>query len=69
MAEVTTTNVALPADLVEELTSQANRSGLPLAAYLAFLSRASSRQHDAKFVGALKYAFTKYPNALRRLAQ
>ena len=69
MSEVTTTNVALPTDLVQELTNQAKRSGLPLDAYLAFLSRASARQHDAEFVDALKYAFSKYPDALRRLAQ
>jgi hypothetical protein len=54
----------LPAELVEELSAEAKRAGLPLAAYLAFLSRTSSRQHDADFVGALKYAFTKYPNAV-----
>ena len=69
MTEVATTNVELPSDLVQELTNQAKRTGLPLAAYLALLSRASARQHDANFVDALRYAFTKYPNALRRLAQ
>lgn len=69
MTEIAITNVALPSDLVEELNDQAKRSGLPLSAYLAFLSRAAARQHDAEFVGALKYTFSKYPNALRRLAQ
>jgi hypothetical protein len=69
MTEVATTNVALPSDLVEDLKEQAKRSGLPLSAYLAFLSRAAARQHDTEFVDALKYAFSKYPNALRRLAQ
>lgn len=69
MSDVATTNVELPAELVQELTSQAKRTGLPLAAYLALLSRASARKHDANFVDALRYAFSKYPNALRRLAQ
>jgi hypothetical protein len=69
MAEVATTNVVLPADLVQELTDQAKRSGLPLPAYLAFLSRTAARQHDVEFVGALRYAFSKYPNVLRKLAQ
>jgi hypothetical protein len=69
MTEAATTNVVLPTYLVQELTNQAKRSGLPLPAYLAFLSRAAARQHDAEFVGALRYAFSKYPNALRRLAQ
>jgi hypothetical protein len=69
MTEVATTNVLLPTDLVQELTDQAKRSGLSLPAYLALLSRAAARQHNAEFVGALKYAFSKYPNALRRLAQ
>ena len=69
MSDVATTNVELPSDLVEELSDQAKRIGLPLAAYLALLSRTSARQHDESFVDALRYAFTKYPNALRRLAQ
>jgi hypothetical protein len=69
MTEVDTINVSLPSNLVQELTDQAKRSGLQLPAYLAFLSRVAARQHDVEFVDALKYAFTKYPNALRRLAQ
>jgi len=69
MSDVASTNVSLPSDLVQELTDQAKRSGLTLPAYLAFLSRVAARQHDTEFVDALKYAFTKYPNALRRLAQ
>jgi hypothetical protein len=69
MTEVATTNVALPSDLVEDLNEQAKRSGLPLSAYLAFLSRAAARQHDTEFVDALRYTFSKYPNTLRKLAQ
>lgn len=69
MVETATTNVSLPSDLVEELTDQAKRMGLPLSAYLAFLSRAAARQLDADFVGAARYAFSKYPNALRKLGQ
>jgi hypothetical protein len=69
MTEVATTNVALPADLAQELADNAKRFGLPLPAYLAFLSRTATRQHDAEFVNALKFAFSKYPNALQRLAQ
>jgi hypothetical protein len=69
MTEVATTNVQLPVDLVHELTDQAKRSGLPLPAYLALLSRAGARQHNVEFIGALKFAFSKYPNALRRLAE
>jgi hypothetical protein len=69
MTEVATTNVALPTELVQELASNAKRFGLTLPAYLAFLSRTAVRQHDAEFVSALKFAFSKYPNALQRLAQ
>jgi hypothetical protein len=69
MVETATTNVSLPSDLVKELTDQAKRSGLPLPAYLAFLSRAASRKHDPEFEGAVRFAFSKYPNALRRLGQ
>jgi hypothetical protein len=69
MTEIATTNVQLPTELVQELTEQAKRSGLPLPAYLALLSRTAVRQHDAEFLGALKFAFSKYPSVLRRLAQ
>jgi len=69
MTESAITNVKLPIELVDELNNQAKRSGLPLPAYLAFLSRAAARQHDAEFAGALKYVFLKYPNALKQLAQ
>jgi hypothetical protein len=69
MTEAATTNVILPTDLFQELTDQARRSGLPLSAYLAFLSRVAARQHDVEFVDSLRFAFSKYPNALRRLAQ
>lgn len=69
MTESTTTDIALPTELVEELNAQAKRSGLTLSAYLAFLSRAANRQHDTQFADALKYAFTKYPNTMQRLAQ
>ena len=69
MSEVATTNVSLPTELVEELTVQAKQSGLTLPAYLVLLSRTAARQHDAEFIDALKFAFSKYPNALRRLAQ
>lgn len=69
MTESATTDVELPTQLVEELNAQAKRSGLSLSAYLAFLSRSAARQHDTQFVDALKYAFTKYPNTLQRLAQ
>ncbi len=69
MSEVATTNVSLPTDLVEELNEQAKHSGLALPAYLALLSCTAARQHDVEFIDALKFAFSKYPNALRRLAQ
>jgi hypothetical protein len=69
MPEITTTTLSLPTDLVQELDAQAKRAGLPLPAYLALLSRVAIRHHDSEFIGALKYAFSKYPNALRKLAQ
>ena len=69
MVETAITNVSLPSDLVEELTDQAKRAGLPLPAYLAFLSRAAARQHDVEFVSSLRHAFSKYSNVLRKLGQ
>jgi hypothetical protein len=69
MTEVATTIVSLPTDLVRELDTQAKRAGLPLPAYLALLSRVAIRHHDSEFVSAVRFAFSKYPNALRKLAQ
>lgn len=69
MTPVSITNVPLPTDLVLELDNQAKRAGLPLSAYLAMLSRVAARQHDQEFVSATRYVFSKYPNALRKLAQ
>jgi len=69
MTEVSTTTVALPTDLVRELDVQAKRMGLAMPVYLALLSRVGNRHHDAEFLSAVRYAFTKYPNALRKLAK
>jgi len=69
MSEQTTTNVQLPTDLVEELNVQAKRMGLGLPAYLRLLTRATGRNHDADFLSAARQVFSKYPNALRKLAE
>lgn len=64
-----TTQVTLPTDQVERLTREAKAMGLDLSAYLDFLATVAKRKHDAAFVDAAKYAFARYPEALRKLAQ
>lgn len=69
MSTVPTQQVTLSADFVRELETKARAMGLGLEAYLRFLTRVQERKHDSAFLDAAKYAFSKYPNALRKLAQ
>ncbi len=69
MSSVQETQVTLPTDLVKQLEAQAKAHGLGLVAYLKFVTRIKDRQHDAEFNDAAKFAFSKYPNTLRKLAQ
>ena len=64
-----TTNVPLPNELVRELEAQAKRHGLTLTSYLSLLSRAAARNHDNDFMSAARYLFSKYPDAMRKLAK
>jgi hypothetical protein len=64
-----TTQVTLPTELVERLTREAKAMGLDLPVYLEFLTTAAKRKHDAAFVDAAKYTFSRYPEAMRKLAQ
>jgi len=69
MSEVATTNVPLPTDLVRELEEKAKRMGLNLPAYVGLIARAVGRRHDEEFLSAARFVFSKYPNALRKLAK
>lgn len=64
-----TTSIEMQTSLVKELEPLAKRMGLSVPAYLAFLARVGVRQHDPEFVNAARYVFSKFPNALRKLAQ
>jgi hypothetical protein len=69
MATEETTTIEIPTALATDLEARAKAMGLILAAYLSFLLRVGSRQHDAEFISAAKYLFSKYPAALRELVQ
>ncbi|MBL9031556.1 MAG: hypothetical protein JNM80_07585 [Phycisphaerae bacterium] len=66
---VAQTNIQLPTALVQELEAQAAKVGLSLAAYIAFMTRVRARRHDEEFERVAKQLFSKYPEALRKLAQ
>jgi hypothetical protein len=61
--------VALPTHLVEELEAQAAKFGLSVPAYIAFLARVETRKHDARFVEAARFVFSRYRETLKALAQ
>lgn len=69
MTSTQETQISLPTDLVQQLEKQAKDMGLSLSSYLRFVATVKVRQHDAEFMDAAKYVFSKYPNALRKLAQ
>lgn len=69
MAPQTPNQITLPPGVAQDLEARAKKAGLSLPAYLAFLSRVQARGHDNEFVNAAKFLFSKYPNALRKLAQ
>jgi hypothetical protein len=63
------TNIPMPSDLASELESQASKFGMDLPTFMAFIARVHLRKLDREFTSAVKFLFTKYPNALRKLAQ
>jgi len=69
MSVVTTTNLKVSTDIARSLEDQAKGMGVSVEAYLRFLMRVETRKHDAAFVDAAKFVFSKYPNTLRTLAQ
>ncbi len=69
MSEIHTTNISLSTDLVRELQAQACQAGMSLESYLALMARSTRHGHDAEFLNAARHLFSKFPNALRRLAE
>lgn len=69
MSVVTPASLTVPPDLARDLENQAKGMGMSVIAYLRFLMRVETRKHDAAFVDAAKFVFSKYPNTLRTLAQ
>jgi len=64
-----TTQVTLPADLVERLMAKAREHGLDLGAYLVYLEQRESRLGDPKAQDAARYMFSKHGSSLRKLAE
>ncbi len=66
---IATAQITLPEELKKALEADAKAMGLDLVAYLHFLRASAMRQHDQKFRDAARFAFSKYPETLKRLAQ
>jgi hypothetical protein len=64
-----TTQVNLPADLVERLRAKASEHGLELGAYLVYLEQRESRLTDPKAQDAARFMFSKHGASLRKLAE
>jgi hypothetical protein len=63
------TNVPFPAELAKELQGRAERAGMDLPTYLAYLARVDIRSHDPAFAAATRHLFKKFPESMRKLAE
>jgi len=63
------TNIPFPSDVIAELEPRAKKFGMDVPTYLAFLARVEIRGHDKEFARAVRFAFSKFPQTLRKLAQ
>ena len=66
---ISTAQITIPEDLKQALETDAKAMGLDLVAYLHFLRACANREHDQNFRDAARFAFSKYPETLKRLAQ
>ncbi len=64
-----TTNIPFPNDALAQLEPLAKRFGMDVPTYLLFLARIEIRGHDKEFARAAKFAFSKFPETLRKLSQ
>ncbi|MBX3378117.1 MAG: hypothetical protein KF678_14070 [Phycisphaeraceae bacterium] len=64
-----TTNIPFPNDVLAQLEPRAKQFGMDVPTYLLFLARVETRGHDREFVRAAKFAFSKFPETLRKLSQ
>ncbi len=64
-----TTQISIPAELYQELAVLARKHGLDVPAYIGFITRTQLHGHDRAFVDATRFAFSKFPETLRRLAE
>ena len=62
-------SISLPREQAEQLARQAASMGLSVPAYLHLLERAKSHRNDPRFLRAIRFVFTKYPETLKRLSQ
>lgn len=63
------TNIPMPQDLAQQMQERAAKFGMDLPTFLAFIARVHVDRLDREFENAVKFLFTKYPAALRKLAQ
>jgi hypothetical protein len=64
-----TMNIPFPAEVFAQLEPRAKKFGMDVPTYLAFLARVEIHGHDKEFVRSVRYAFSRYPQTLRKLAQ
>lgn len=69
MATEITKSVELPIEQFRKLEEQAQKMGLSLPAYIAFLEQCRTGKLDAKAQDAAKFMFSKHGDSLRKLAQ
>ncbi|MFN0132361.1 MAG: hypothetical protein ACKVW3_07520 [Phycisphaerales bacterium] len=63
------THIPFQNEVIAELEPRAKKFGMDVPTYLAFLARVEIRGHDKEFSRAVRFAFSKYPQTLRKLAQ
>ena len=57
------------AQFVQEAQSRATAMGMNLHTYLHFIGNVGARGHDAAFIDAARYTMTRFPAAMKKLAQ
>ena len=63
------TTVEFSQQQYDDLAAKAKAVGLTIPAYIEFLDRCRSENHDAHFIDAARYVFKNYPATLKSLAQ
>jgi hypothetical protein len=68
---MTTTNVtiSLPPDLAADIEQRAKAMGLNVVSYLRLMAGTMEGKLDSRAMDAIRFAFTKHADSLRKLAE